>query len=86
MTVVEELMRKKGLIDAAVLAELLGMNKDKLYKKTKAGDVPHYRLLGRVKYDPHVIAEWMRLRGLDLADEAKSRGDRWRVRQKGGRC
>jgi excisionase family DNA binding protein len=71
VTVIDKLMTKSGLIDAAELAELLGMNKDKLYKKTRAGEVPHYRLLGRVKYDPNVIVAWMRQRGWDLADHPK---------------
>lgn len=63
MTVIEQLMTMRGLINAADLAALLGVPKDKLYKKTKAGEVPHFRLLGRVKYDPHAIATWMRQRG-----------------------
>jgi excisionase family DNA binding protein len=59
MTTIEELRAMKGLIHVDNLAPLLGMPKDKLYKKTKAGEVPHYRVLGRVKYDPHVVAEWL---------------------------
>ena len=62
MTVVEQLNAKAGLIHADELAPLLGMNRDKLYQKTKAGEVPHFRVLGRVKYDPHVIADWLKKR------------------------
>ena len=62
MTVIETLKTKRGLIHAEELAALLGMNKDKLYRKTKAGEVPHFRVLGRVKYDPVVIAAWLEQR------------------------
>jgi len=62
MTVIETLKAKRGLIHAEELAALLGMNKDKLYRKTKAGEVPHFRVLGRVKYDPAVIAAWLEQR------------------------
>lgn len=48
-----------GLIHAGELAPLMGMPKDKLYEKTRAGEVPHLRVLGRVKYDPWVIADWL---------------------------
>lgn len=66
MTVIEQLLGMCGLIHAAELAPLLGMNKDKLYKDTKAGNVPHFRLLGRVKYDPCVIAAWLQQREVSL--------------------
>ena len=66
VTVVEQLNATKGLIHAEELALLLGMNRDKLYKKTKAGEVPHYRVLGRVKYDPEVIARWLQLREVGI--------------------
>ena len=59
MSVIEKLRGKTGLIHAEELAQLLAMNKDKLYQKTKAGEVPHYRILGRIKYDPHIVAEWL---------------------------
>ena len=59
MTVIEQLKAKRGLIDAEETALLLGMHKDKLYKKAKAGEIPHYRILGRVKFDPAVLAQWL---------------------------
>jgi len=62
MTVIEQLKAMRGLMHAEELAEILGMNRDKLYKKTKAGEVPHFRVLGRVKYDPQVIARWLEKR------------------------
>lgn len=59
MHVIEELRAKRGLMDASPVAEILGMNLDVLYRKTKDGLLPHFRILGRVKYDPHVIADWL---------------------------
>jgi len=59
MTVIESLKTKRGLIDAMETASLLGMHKDKLYAKAKAGEIPHYRVLGRVKFDPAILAQWL---------------------------
>ena len=63
MSVIETLeAMEAGFIHAGELAPLLGMHKDKLYAKTKNGEVPHFRVLGRVKYDPKVIANWLKQR------------------------
>jgi hypothetical protein len=56
---IEELRAKRGLMDARPMAEILGMNLDVLYRKSKEGLIPHFRILGRVKYDPQVIADWL---------------------------
>ena len=62
MTLIEQLTQMRGLIDAQKTASLLGMHKDKLYKEAKAGEIPHFRILGRVKFDPQVLAEWLKQR------------------------
>jgi predicted DNA-binding transcriptional regulator AlpA len=59
MTVIAKLKTKQGLIDAKEVARLLNMNKEVLYRRVKAGLVPHFRILGKVKFDPVVLAEWL---------------------------
>lgn len=59
MTVIARLRAKQGLIDAKEAAPLLDMDKEVLYRKAKAGLVPHFRILGHVKFDPAVLAEWL---------------------------
>jgi predicted DNA-binding transcriptional regulator AlpA len=59
MTLIETLRGRRGLINAKETAALLGMNKEVLYRKAKAGAVPHIRILGQVKFDPAVLAEWL---------------------------
>lgn len=59
MTVIEKLLVERGLIDVKKTALLLGMHEDKLYKKAKTGEIPHYRVLDRVKFDPATLAQWL---------------------------
>ncbi|HLH35284.1 MAG TPA: helix-turn-helix domain-containing protein [Alloacidobacterium sp.] len=59
MTVNERLRLECGLIDVKKTALFLGMHEDKLYKKAKAGEIPHYCVLGRVKFDPVILAQWL---------------------------
>lgn len=59
MTVIARLKAKQGLIDAKEAAPLLDINKEVLYRKARAGLVPHFRILGQVKFDPVVLAEWL---------------------------
>jgi hypothetical protein len=59
MHAIEELRAKRGLMDAKPMAEILGMHLDVLYRKSKEGLIPHFRILGRVKYDPQVITDWL---------------------------
>jgi len=59
MTVITKLRAKQGLMDAKDVAPLLDMNKEVLYRKAKAGLVPHFRILGQVKFDPVMLADWL---------------------------
>ena len=59
MTLIETLKGRQGLMDAKEVAPLLDMNKEVLYRKAKAGLVPDFRILGQIKFDPVVLAEWL---------------------------
>jgi excisionase family DNA binding protein len=50
-------------ISAAELARLFGVHKLTIYRQAKAGTLPHFRLGTCVRFDPRVIAAWLRERG-----------------------
>jgi predicted DNA-binding transcriptional regulator AlpA len=58
--VVENLRERRGLMDAEETAAILGLNSQVLYRKAKAAEIPHFRFLGRVRFDPGVIADWLK--------------------------
>ena len=57
---IEELDRA---VNAAELARLLGVHKLTIYRLAQAGTLPHFRLGTCVRFDPRVIAAWLRQRG-----------------------
>lgn len=57
MTLTKMLKGQWGLMDAKEVAPLLNMNKEVLYRKTKAGMIPHFRILGQIRFDPAMLAE-----------------------------
>jgi len=64
------------LIDVRDAAKALSICERTLATLTKAGEIPHTRLRGRVLYAPHVLREWIdgRTQGggavCDLAEDA----------------
>ena len=49
-------------LTAAEIGGLLSWGRTALYKHTKAGTIPSFKLGTSVRYDPYVIAEWLRAR------------------------
>ena len=45
------------LVDASVIAEVLGMSKKSVYRFAAEGRLPHIRIGGTIKFDPEVVAE-----------------------------
>jgi hypothetical protein len=62
ISLVEELRMRRGLLSAKKAAERLSMNLQVLYRRAKAGEVPHLRIFGRVKCDPRILATWLEAR------------------------
>jgi hypothetical protein len=71
----EELKLRRGMMDAKEVASLLGMNLDVLYRKAKAGDVPHFRYLGHTKFDPRRLAVWLEEREVRSGQPASGKTD-----------
>lgn len=55
----EVLVRKKSLLTAAELAELLSFTTTTIYEGVKAGRIPSIRLLNSIRFDPKAISEWL---------------------------
>lgn len=54
-----ELRLRRGMMCAKEVAPLIDMNLDVLYRKLKTGEVPHFRYLGQIKFDPYRLAAWL---------------------------
>ena len=59
------------LIDVREAAKALSICERTLATLTKAGEIPHTRLRGRVLYAPHVLREWIdgQTQGGEAVDE-----------------
>jgi hypothetical protein len=57
MSIIEELRQRRGMMDAKEVAPLIGMDLNVLYRKCKAGGVPSFKYLGKVKLDPGKLAD-----------------------------
>jgi hypothetical protein len=55
----EELRLLPGMLDAKKVAPFIDINLKVLYRKCKAGAVPHLRYLGKIKFDPLQLADWL---------------------------
>ena len=42
------------------LAPLLSLSFTTLYNRAREGSIPSYRIGGSVRFDPHIIAGWLR--------------------------
>ncbi|MBI3014460.1 MAG: helix-turn-helix domain-containing protein [Candidatus Tectomicrobia bacterium] len=62
------------------VAEYLGLAKDTVYRKTKAGEIPGVRIGGSWRFPQDVIDEWLRAKaaGTEGANRAKLQSDRKR--------
>ena len=44
------------------LAGLLGVSRSSIYDMAQAGRIPCYRVGTHVRFDPHIVAKWLRAR------------------------
>jgi predicted DNA-binding transcriptional regulator AlpA len=47
---------------AAEIGALLAFGRTALYKMTKAGTIPSFKIGTSVRYDPYRVADWLRAR------------------------
>lgn len=52
--------RCAGALDAGQLGAFLGLKKSTIYQMANDGRIPHYRIGGTIRFDPRIIAEWLR--------------------------
>ena len=61
----------QDLVDVNQAAEQLGLSRHFLYRKVKAGQVPHYRAGRAVRLDLSEVRNWMRSQAQVNRDDGK---------------
>jgi excisionase family DNA binding protein len=56
-----------GAIGAAELGKIIGFEKSAIYQMAAEGRISHYRIGSSIRFDPHVIARWLREREVKAA-------------------
>jgi hypothetical protein len=54
--------RKPGLLTVAQLKGLIAFGKTAIYDMVDAGEIPYLRIKSSIRFDPIVIARWLRER------------------------
>jgi excisionase family DNA binding protein len=49
----------RKLVSAEIIAETTGWSVQHVYRLAQQGQIPHHRILGSVRFDPHKIAKWL---------------------------
>lgn len=60
MTIIKRLDGMERMLTIDELANLLALSPKTLYAKAKAGTIPVTRLAGALRFDPALIADWLR--------------------------
>jgi excisionase family DNA binding protein len=60
MTIADKIEKTEHLLTIDQLAALLQFSPKTLYAKAKAGTIPVTRLSGSLRFDPKLIAVWIR--------------------------
>jgi len=51
---------RKALLTVPELAEFLHLSCKQIYALTARGLIPSHRIAGSIRYDPHLVAKWLR--------------------------
>lgn len=62
-TLADTIEKSSRALTASELAKFLSVNKLTIYRQAQAGRLPHFRLGTCIRFDPRVIAAWLRDRG-----------------------
>ena len=60
MTIADELEQMGRALTAEDLAKLLSVSKVTIFKQAKAGRIPSFRIGTCVRFDPRIVAKWLR--------------------------
>lgn len=58
-TLIEYLEQRSGALDANEVSELLGINKDTVYRYAKIGGLPSLQVGNVLRFDPKELAKWI---------------------------
>jgi len=71
VNLIEKLEARSGAMKVAELCELLGVDDKHIYRMAARGQLPSFRVGGAVRFDPHEVANWLRLKYGDQSLPAK---------------
>jgi excisionase family DNA binding protein len=54
--------QQPGALTVPEVAQLLGFGRTAIYDLVAAGRIPHFRIGASIRFDPFVLAEWLRSR------------------------
>jgi len=60
MSIADQIERIERALTAQQLAEILSVSPITIFKQAKAGRIPSFRIGTCVRFDPKIIAEWLR--------------------------
>jgi len=60
MKLVETLKSRTGALKVAEVAKLFGVTPQHIYKMAASGNIPSFRILGSVRFDPDEVAAWLK--------------------------
>jgi len=62
-TLADSIEKFNRALTASELAKFFRVNKLTIYRRAKAGTLPHFRVGTCVRFDPCAVASWLRGRG-----------------------
>lgn len=62
MTLIESLEHRTSVLRAREVAALFQVTRQHIYKMAAKGTIPSFRVAGAIRFDPQVLAEWLRRR------------------------
>ena len=71
LNLIEKLESRHGAMKVSDLTELLGVDDKHIYRMAARGQLPSFRVGGAVRFDPHEVANWLRLKYGDQSHLAK---------------
>ena len=71
LNLIQELESRHGAMKVSELTELLGVDDKHIYRMAARGQLPSFRVGGAVRFDPHEVANWLRLKYRDQSHPTK---------------
>ena len=62
LNLIQELESRHGAMKVSDLTELLGVDDKHIYRMAARGQLPSFRVGGAIRFDPHEVANWLRLK------------------------